>query len=674
MEQAAIIDEELAKLPELYREAIVLCELRGLSRKLAAAELGIREGTLSSRLATAKRKLAARLSARGVTVPATLAAMLAPVSVSAALLEATATAVRGAASGVANAAASAVVKGMLFDQLKMVALTAGLLFAVVCGGLAMTGSPGGSDPAPAPRLVHDPAAKLVEQLGDDDFATRESAAKELSKLGLKAEAALKAGLRSDDPEVRARCATLLSEIRAAARKAALEDLVKNFNPAAEKQPDHPIWKRFKAIAGDTRASRDLFASILKTAEWKRVFEGVDWLRRLDAAEGGPEAAAKQYREAILDVARSYRSLLMPVDGGVPFLVFVWPCDHATETAYLLFFGSYAGTESARPAEVAEAELFSEGERSIHNGRGLQLGLQAKEIAPGKDNAYNETAAMTPGTDRVFAKLLGAWLPRRTDPTILYCGFELAVRHRAADVLPAARAVAADNHRESIAQCAALQAIAQFGTPADVSLFAPLFDDSTELVIPPPQSRRPGVDTFTRSRRLRVYDQAIGLALLLCDQDPFEYGLAYTEKRFRRENGRPVIANYEAEAFGAPDEKTRAAAHTKAKVFLEKRTFDVQLPKAEAEVKKLGLVEVGTADDKHPKLFPISFAGKEGEVTVRSGSAVLIELPQPTNVLLWRMGDFAAFDIGSAEGPEFTHVLCKWTEGKRTWVMYRRPAD
>ena len=63
-----ILDEELAALPECYREAIVLCDLRGLSREEAAALLGMPEGTLSSRLANGRKKLAARLTKRGVSL------------------------------------------------------------------------------------------------------------------------------------------------------------------------------------------------------------------------------------------------------------------------------------------------------------------------------------------------------------------------------------------------------------------------------------------------------------------------------------------------------------------------------------------------------------------------------------------------------------------------------
>jgi RNA polymerase sigma factor (sigma-70 family) len=66
----AVLDEEVARLPDHYRLAVVLCELQGRSRKEAAAELGVAEGTLSSRLAAARKRLAARLRSRGVALSA----------------------------------------------------------------------------------------------------------------------------------------------------------------------------------------------------------------------------------------------------------------------------------------------------------------------------------------------------------------------------------------------------------------------------------------------------------------------------------------------------------------------------------------------------------------------------------------------------------------------------
>ena len=63
-----ILDRELSLLPERYRVPVILCELEGRSRKETASQLRIPEGTLSSRLAQARKLLARRLSRRGLVL------------------------------------------------------------------------------------------------------------------------------------------------------------------------------------------------------------------------------------------------------------------------------------------------------------------------------------------------------------------------------------------------------------------------------------------------------------------------------------------------------------------------------------------------------------------------------------------------------------------------------
>src|SRR5262249_12889431 len=139
----AVLDEELAKLPEQYRAAVMVCDIEGRTRKDAAARLGVPDGTLSNRLTAARRMLARRLTRPGVTlgaggVAAALSQAPATARVSAALADATARFAAGTPPSGARPAALAEgeLKMMMLAKLKglavalAVALGAGLLGAL----------------------------------------------------------------------------------------------------------------------------------------------------------------------------------------------------------------------------------------------------------------------------------------------------------------------------------------------------------------------------------------------------------------------------------------------------------------------------------------------------------------------------------------------------------------
>jgi hypothetical protein len=234
-EVRAALHEELTRLPERYRGALVLCYLEGKTQDQAAAQLGLAKSTLKVRLERGKELLRARLVRRGLgpvallvaaTWPAPVASAcfrptLMSATVKAACLSVAGSATPGVISAKVAALSEGVMKAMFMTKMRLVVGLLSLGTAVcICGPAFL---PGGAvaEAQAAPPVARAEVApdsrdieRLIKQLGSDEFEEREAATRALEKVGKPALKALgEAATGNPDAEVRTRAAALIVAIR-----------------------------------------------------------------------------------------------------------------------------------------------------------------------------------------------------------------------------------------------------------------------------------------------------------------------------------------------------------------------------------------------------------------------------------------------------------------------------
>ena len=181
-----VLHEEIERLPDVLRIALVVCYLEGLTQDEAAARLGCPVGTLKSRLDQGRKLLRTRLARRGLGPMAVLSASVLPSLLGAAVSPSLT--IHTLRAALTPAAGSAAVEELVRDGLRLLApgreVMIAWLFAVVLCCVSYAVLTLGASPAADPPAAPKPEKPRTDLHGD---ALPEGAVARLGTLRLRHE-------------------------------------------------------------------------------------------------------------------------------------------------------------------------------------------------------------------------------------------------------------------------------------------------------------------------------------------------------------------------------------------------------------------------------------------------------------------------------------------------------
>jgi hypothetical protein len=339
----------------------------------------------------------------------------------------------------------------------MVVAAAVVFPALRCGGEedANPAAPRAVSPA-----VHAQAESLVAKLGDERFATRESATEQLMKIGILATQALEEGMQNPDREIRYRSARILETIRKVdfeSRLAAFAEDVRG-----TKSYDLPGWERFHSLVGGDANARAVFVEMQRD-EWA-LLHAAD-----KGAKEGSDALAARCEQIQVGTQFFRQQVTL---GNVAALLFVASDENIT----------------------------------IPDQVGGQLYNFCYQTAFGK-------AIVAGATKDPLRRLLGAWVARGGGPWTAYQSLMLALRHDLKEGLVPAEKVLRDNAQPVHVRQYAILAIAKLGNESHLEVLEIPLKDTTICL---------NTRTNNMNKQTQIRDVALAACVSVTGQDPKSY--------------------------------------------------------------------------------------------------------------------------------------------------------